>query len=142
MQAQPDAVGVGQLRRASAARDRHARADGRIEARDVAWRMKVRRGADQIRGRGPDQGARADAPDPERILMPAKGQSAAAAGNAKDEASAGDAQNDRPGGGFCRRNEGCGRETRARQNKAATRDNAHVNLSPIKPIESPRSSTS
>ena len=117
--------------------DRHAGADGRIDAGDVARRMKVGRGADQIRRRDADQGAGADAADSERKLMSSEDQSAAAAGHAEDEAGAGDVQGDRPGRGFGRRDKGCGRETGARQNKAATRNNAHVKSPRLDPHRKP-----
>src|ERR1700760_4953887 len=59
--AKDDAIGVRELRAASAARNRHAGADGRVDARDVAWSVDVKRGADQIGGGDADEGARADA---------------------------------------------------------------------------------
>jgi hypothetical protein len=95
-------------------RDRQAGADGRIDARDVARSMKVRRGADQISCRDTNQRSRSDAADGERKLLPAEAQGAAAAGHAKDETRAGDVQGDLSSRGLGRRDEGCGRETGAR----------------------------
>src|SRR5580700_3106915 len=63
VQAKDDAVGVGQLRGASAPRYGQASADGRVEAGDVARSVNVRRGADEIRRRDADQGACVDAAD-------------------------------------------------------------------------------
>src|SRR3984957_12804583 len=113
MQAQHHAVGVGKLRRASAPRYGQAGADGRVEAGDVAWGVNIRGGADEIRRRDADQGARVDAADSERKSLPSEGQSPAAAGHAEDETGAGDIQGDRSCCGFGRRNEGCGRQTGA-----------------------------
>src|SRR6202044_3697395 len=101
--------------------------DCRVDARDVAWSMNVKRGADQIGRRDADQGARADTADSERNSLSSEGENAAAARHAEDKTGAGDVQGNRTSRGFGRHHKGCGRETGARKNKAATRNGAHVN---------------
>src|ERR1700722_12727283 len=108
------AVGVGQLRGASAARNRHARADGRVKARNVARRMKVGGGADQVGSGDADQRARTDAADSQRKLTSSESQRAAAARHAEDETGARDVEGDRASRGFGGHNKGGGRETGAR----------------------------
>ena len=92
----------------------HAGADGRVNASDVAWSVNVERGADEVRRRDADQGARADAANSERNSLSPEGESAAAAGYAEDETGAGDMQGNRARRGFGRRDESGGRETGAR----------------------------
>src|SRR5208337_4884248 len=93
--AQHDPAGVAELRDAPASRHRQAGPDGRVEAHDVAWLMKVRRRSDQIRRRSADQGARAYPADRQWIIASFESQYSAAAGDAEDETGAGDVQGDR-----------------------------------------------
>src|SRR5271166_3188453 len=83
--AQHDPAGVAELRDAPASRHRQAGPDGRVEAHDVAWLMKVRRRSDQIRRRSADQGARAYPADRQWIIASFESQYSAAAGDAEDE---------------------------------------------------------
>src|ERR1700733_11655865 len=111
VKAKDHAVGVGELRVAPASCNRHAGADCRVDARDVAWSMNVKRGADQIGRRDADQGARADTADSERNSLSSEGENAAAARHAEDKTGAGDVQGNRTSRGFGRHHKGCGRET-------------------------------
>ena len=115
------AICVRKLSRRSAAGDREASADRRVDAVDVSRGVQMRSGADQIRSRSANGGAGADAADRQRVLMALEDQDAASARGAENKARADDPERDLPGRRFGRQqHRACG-HGRPGYDEAATR---------------------
>ena len=128
VEAEHDAICVRKLSRRSAAGDREAGPDRRVDAVDVSRGVQMRSGADEIRARSANGGAGADAADRQRVLMALEDQHPASARGAENKARAQDPERDLPGRRFRRQQHRARGHGRPGYDEAATRQILHLAL--------------